>query len=146
MSMVRVFPMLPHSKFHVWKSLYTWIMDNHPSLMFQHLLTADLLRCGERTSIQIDCSASVSQNSQASRATASLLSLVLKSIYCNRKYDDTHTTVLPTTPYLNYGMHMRVKVISTHFQEHHQCSTNILTNLIILISRRFKQSLLLNNQ
>lgn len=44
-----------------------------------------LSRNGARASIQIDCSARVNQNSQASKATVSLESCVLNNMYWRRR-------------------------------------------------------------
>ena len=57
----------------------------HSTRRGQHHHCCYLSRYGERASVQMVCSARVSQNSHASRATVSLASCVRSSMYCEEE-------------------------------------------------------------
>lgn len=106
-------------------------------------------RCPERASLQMGCSASVSQNSQASRDTFSSGSCVRCSMYCGNsqqhhqhlRWVNMYTTSVSSSSYLNDAAHVRDESVNSHLQEHDQSPAHVLPHLRVLVCGQRKQTL-----
>ena len=105
------------------------------------------------------CSARVSQNSQASRATFSSGSWVCCSMYwwqTTRGGSDeaegggreNHTGFLwkavckiESNPHLDDAVHVRDEAVDAHFQQHDQSSAHVLPHFAVLVASQRKQTL-----
>lgn len=111
-----------------------------------------------RTSLQMGCSASVSQNSQASRATFSSWSWVLCSMYWGgmgerlrlgparggsppASHPSAHTRAGPGQAHLDNAVHVGDEPVDPHFQQHHQCTAHVLPHLRVIIHGQGEQML-----
>ena len=111
-----------------------------------------------RTSLQMGCSASVSQNSQASRATFSSWSWVLCSMYWGgvgerlragpskggslpASHPALPTWAGPGPAHLDNAVHVGDEPVDPHFQQHHQRPAHVLPHLGVIVHSQGEQML-----
>lgn len=113
-------------------------------------------RWPDRASLQMGCSASVSQNSQASRATFSSGSWVRCSMYwwktTRGNDEDEHCNVTlcmfkrwhvrtRSHPHLDDAVHVWDEAVDADFQQHDQSPAHVLPHFTVLITCQCKQTL-----
>lgn len=104
-------------------------------------------RCPDRASLQMGCSARVSQNSHASSATFSSASCVRWSMYCREtRISLIHLSTVKRLVWhqmfhLYDAVHVWYQTVDSDLQQHDQSSAHVLPHLAVFITRQRKQRL-----